>query len=81
MLKIRSKAPLRLGLCGGGTDIEAYSARYGGLVLNSTISLYVHCTILERADTHPSFELADPHARLWHPPPAHLGPTGGGGRR
>lgn len=72
MLKIRSKAPLRLGLCGGGTDIEAYSARYGGLVLNSTISLYVHCTILERTDSHIYFEISDTKQSLLLPSSTHL---------
>ena len=45
MLIVRSKAPLRLGLAGGGTDIDNYSSIYGGVVLNATINMYAHCTI------------------------------------
>jgi len=42
---IRSKAPLRLGLAGGGTDILNYYSRHGGYVLNATIDMYSYCTI------------------------------------
>jgi len=42
---IRSKAPLRLGLAGGGTDIADYYNRFGGYVLNATVDMYAFCTI------------------------------------
>ncbi|MCX6267108.1 MAG: dehydrogenase [Bacteroidetes bacterium] len=47
---IRSKAPLRLGLAGGGTDVAPFSELYGGAILNATISMYAYATIQPRND-------------------------------
>ena len=47
---IRSKAPLRIGLAGGGTDVSPYSDIYGGAILNATLSLYAYTSIKPRED-------------------------------
>lgn len=47
---IRSKAPFRIGLAGGGTDVSPYSDEYGGAILNATINLYATTTIVPRND-------------------------------
>lgn len=55
----RSKAPLRLGLAGGGTDVSPYSDLFGGAILNATISLYARASIELLADNKVVFESAD----------------------
>ena len=66
----RSKAPLRLGLAGGGTDVAPYSTRFGGAVLNATIDLFAHASIepmagqemvLQDLDTHTEMSFAWQH--------------------
>ena len=42
---ILSRAPLRVPLGGGGTDLPSYYSKYGGFVLSAAINKYVYICI------------------------------------
>lgn len=52
-MTVRARAPLRLGLAGGGTDVAPYCDLYGGYVMNAAIDKYAYASV----DQSPSGEL------------------------
>lgn len=56
---LRGRAPLRLGLGGGGTDVEPYSSDFGGRVLNATIDRYAYSFAEARSGDSVVFQSPD----------------------
>jgi D-glycero-alpha-D-manno-heptose-7-phosphate kinase len=46
----RSKSPVRISFGGGGSDLTHYFSKSKGAVINTTISLYTHATLIKRSD-------------------------------
>ncbi|PLZ00563.1 sugar kinase [Burkholderia sp. WAC0059] len=42
----RARAPVRISFSGGGTDLTYYFMKNGGVVLNTSIALYSHATLI-----------------------------------
>jgi len=60
----RARAPLRLGLAGGGTDVSPFSEDEGGFVLNATVDLYAQAILEPRSDGRIVFAAEDREERV-----------------
>jgi D-glycero-alpha-D-manno-heptose-7-phosphate kinase len=65
------RAPLRIALGGGGTDLVSYYAKHGGLVVSTAIDRYVNMTVAERPGRfvldHLEREEVDDPVQIRHP--------------
>jgi len=54
-----SKTPVRISFGGGGTDLRAFYAKFGGLVVSATIDKYFRCIVSVRRDSRLVITSAD----------------------
>ncbi|MDG1707934.1 MAG: hypothetical protein P8H03_04190, partial [Emcibacteraceae bacterium] len=57
--KVISRAPLRLGMSGGGSDVPSYSDSHGGSVLNVSINQYAYASLTLTDDNVIKFHASD----------------------
>ncbi len=68
----RSRAPLRLGLAGGGTDVDPFCSAHGGFVLNATVDLYAQAILEPTNNGKITFTATDRNESVTFPSTDHI---------
>lgn len=63
-----ARAPMRISLGGGGTDLEAYYAKYGGVVINTAINKYFYAILTPEEQEDLQLISADYRSLFRHTP-------------
>ncbi len=61
-----ARAPLRISLAGGGTDLPAFYEPYGGLVVSTSIDKYVYVQVSSNRNNSAQITSADYHTFYHH---------------
>jgi D-glycero-alpha-D-manno-heptose-7-phosphate kinase len=56
---VRARAPLRLGLAGGGTDVAPFCDQHGGFVMNAAIDKFAYAIVDASPSGHVEFHALD----------------------
>jgi D-glycero-alpha-D-manno-heptose-7-phosphate kinase len=56
---VRARAPLRIGLAGGGSDVSPFCDTFGGSVVNVTIDRYAYATVRLNGESNVRFYAKD----------------------
>lgn len=65
---VRARAPLRLGLAGGGTDVAPFCDLHGGYVMNAAIDKYAYATVDDSPTGQAEFHALDHGVSIaWNP--------------
>lgn len=63
---VRARAPLRLGLAGGGTDVSPYCDVFGGRIMNVTIDRYAYAILTAAQGNESTFHALDVGHQEFH---------------
>lgn len=50
-ISFHARSPVRVSFCGGGSDTTTYFENNSGAVMNATLSIYSHASLIKRADS------------------------------